>query len=169
MLQTDYVDLYLLHHAFPRNERINQWRALVEAQRLGLAKHIGVSNWSKEHLEEIQRVDPSLPLPCVNQIEIHPLCSQAPLVEYVATLNFAISLSFSLSFSFSVSFFLSHFYSHHHYRYLRSVNILPVAYSSLAPASTWRVDPGQHSSKDGSVKKHLDSVQGILDSYKQVS
>ena len=83
MLETDFVDLYLLHHAFPRKERVNQWRALVEAQRLGLTKNIGVSNWSKEHIEEIKRSDPSLPLPSVNQIEIHPLCTQAPLIECV--------------------------------------------------------------------------------------
>jgi 2,5-diketo-D-gluconate reductase A len=110
MLDTDYVDLYLLHHPFAKDERVNQWRALVEAQKQGLVKHIGVSNWSERHIEEIKAADTALPYPEVNQMELHPLCTQAEALPYMQSKGIAI-----------------------------------IAYSSLAPASTWRVDPGQDS------------------------
>ena len=109
-LQTDYLDMYLIHHAMAKDERINQWRALVQLQKEGFVHNIGVSNWSERHIEEIKRAE--LPLPSLNQIELHPLCTQQSLV-----------------------------------RYCRDNNIIVEAYSSLAPATTWRVDPGQASQK----------------------
>jgi len=80
-LGTDYVDLYLLHHAFPKSERLNQWRALVDLQKQGKIKEIGVSNWNISHIEEIKAAN--LPLPAVNQIEIHPFATQVPLISYL--------------------------------------------------------------------------------------
>ena len=53
-LQVDYVDLYLIHAPFCKNERIEQWKALVEIKRLGKAKSIGVSNYNNAHIEEIK-------------------------------------------------------------------------------------------------------------------
>jgi 2,5-diketo-D-gluconate reductase A len=79
-LQTSYIDLFLLHHAYPRQERINQYRGLLEAQKQGWVREVGVSNWNIAHIEEIKSA--GLPLPAVNQIEIHPLANQQQLVEY---------------------------------------------------------------------------------------
>lgn len=79
-LETEYVDLYLLHHAFAKNERVNQYRALLELQRDGCIKAVGVSNWNENHIEELREA--GLPLPAVNQIEIHPRCTQHKLVSY---------------------------------------------------------------------------------------
>ena len=81
----EYVDLYLIHHAFAKEERLNQWRALVELQKQGKAKSIGVSNWGVKHLEEIKSA--GLPIPSVNQIELHPLCTQEPLLAYMKANN----------------------------------------------------------------------------------
>lgn len=76
-----YVDLYLLHHAFAREERLYQWRALVDLQKAGKVRSIGVSNWNIKHIEEIKAA--GLPLPAVNQIEVHPLSTQSELVAYL--------------------------------------------------------------------------------------
>ena len=53
-LACDYVDLFLIHHAAAKEQRLEQWRALVALQENGLAKNIGVSNFSIAHLEEIR-------------------------------------------------------------------------------------------------------------------
>ncbi|KAJ7901991.1 Aldo/keto reductase [Mycena olivaceomarginata] len=46
----------------------------------GKIRSVGVSNYGVHHLEEIK--DANLELPAVNQIELHPLCQQRPIVEY---------------------------------------------------------------------------------------
>ena len=53
-LKTNYLDLYLLHRfpsSFPLKEAV---RALDKLVKDGLVKNIGVSNFTKEHLEEAQ-------------------------------------------------------------------------------------------------------------------
>ena len=85
-LGTEYVDLYLLHHAQPSKEdRIEQYRALVQLQQEGLARSIGVSNWNIHHIEQLREA--GLPVPACNQIEIHPLCTQEPLLAYMRKHN----------------------------------------------------------------------------------
>ena len=42
-LQLDYVDLYLIHAPFPKTQRLEQWRALVELRRLGKARAVTAS------------------------------------------------------------------------------------------------------------------------------
>jgi 2,5-diketo-D-gluconate reductase A len=81
-LQLDYVDLYLIHAPFPKKQRLEQWRALVELQRLDKAKAIGVSNFNEAHIEEIKTA--GLPLPDANQIELHPWLQQPDLVSYLS-------------------------------------------------------------------------------------
>ena len=69
-----------------------------------------MSNFNEAHIEAIKAA--GMKVPEVNQIEIHPLCTQEPLIAYC-----------------------------------KANKILPIAYSSLAPTASWRVDPGQASSK----------------------
>ena len=80
-LQLDYVDLYLIHAPFPRKQRLEQWKALVELRRQGKARAIGVSNYSQAHIEEIKAA--GLPLPDANQIELHPWSQKPDLVAYL--------------------------------------------------------------------------------------
>jgi 2,5-diketo-D-gluconate reductase A len=80
-LHLDYVDLYLIHAPFPKDQRLNQWRALVELQRQGKTRTIGVSNFNEAHIEEIKAA--GLPLPDANQIEIHPWSQKPNLVSYL--------------------------------------------------------------------------------------
>ena len=79
-LQVDYVDLYLIHAPLAVL-RLEQWKALIELKRKGLAKHIGVSNYNEETINEI--LDAGLEKPEINQIEFHPLCAQPELTQYL--------------------------------------------------------------------------------------
>jgi 2,5-diketo-D-gluconate reductase A len=75
LLETEYVDLYLIHWPAPgRGHYVDAWKALVEAQKEGLARAIGVSNFQAAHLREI--VDATGVTPAVNQIELHPYLTQ---------------------------------------------------------------------------------------------
>ena len=81
-LQLDFVDLSLIHAPFPKNQRLDQWRALLELRRLGKARAIGVSNFNVAHLEEIKAA--GMPLPDANQIERHPWSQKSELVTYLS-------------------------------------------------------------------------------------
>jgi diketogulonate reductase-like aldo/keto reductase len=71
LLGTDFVDLWLIH--WPPNvgagERI--WEAFIVARDDGLARDIGVSNYSLEQLDVLSRTTGVTP--AVNQIEWSPL------------------------------------------------------------------------------------------------
>lgn len=80
-LQLDYVDLYLIHAPLAKEQRLDQWRALIELQNTGKAKTIGVSNFSQVHIEEIKEA--GLAIPYANQIELHPWSQKHELVSYL--------------------------------------------------------------------------------------
>ena len=67
-LGLDYVDLFLIHQ--PLGDYYSAWRTLEEANRKGLAKAIGVSNFYPDRL--IDLVGHNEVIPAVNQIETHP-------------------------------------------------------------------------------------------------
>lgn len=67
----DYFDKYLIHWPLPKQDRyVDAWKALVDAQKFGLIKSIGVSNFLPEHLDRI--IDATGVTPATNQIERHP-------------------------------------------------------------------------------------------------
>src|SRR5699024_8769464 len=66
----DYFDKYLIHWPLPKQDKYDQaWQALVDAQKFGLIKTIGVSNFLPEHLDRI--IDKTGVTPATNQIERH--------------------------------------------------------------------------------------------------
>lgn len=73
-LGLDYVDLLLVHWPQPNVPLKETLGALAKAKRQGLAKHIGVSNYTLAMLEEAVRVCPE-PL-ITNQIEYHAYLPQ---------------------------------------------------------------------------------------------
>ncbi|MFG2283552.1 aldo/keto reductase [Streptomyces asoensis] len=77
-LGLDYVDLYLIHWPLPRVDRfVDSWRAMIKLCEDGLVRSIGVSNFTAAHIERLEKETGVLP--CVNQIELHPLFPQDEL------------------------------------------------------------------------------------------
>jgi diketogulonate reductase-like aldo/keto reductase len=80
-LETDYVDLYLIHWPVPSEDRyVETWQALEEFHREGRARSIGVSNFNVEHLERLGHETETVP--AVNQVELHPYLAQRELRAY---------------------------------------------------------------------------------------
>lgn len=74
LLDTDYLDLYLIHWAQPALGKYRQsWDALIELRERGLVKSIGVSNFTTEQIDSLK---PSGVTPVVHQIELHPYLNQ---------------------------------------------------------------------------------------------
>jgi diketogulonate reductase-like aldo/keto reductase len=70
-LGLDYLDLELIHWPNPSvGKFVEAWQALVDLQREGRVKTIGVSNFTEVHLTRI--IDATGVTPAVNQIELHP-------------------------------------------------------------------------------------------------
>jgi len=79
-LKLDHVDLYLIHWPCPaQGKAVETWKALIQAQRNGKAKSIGVSNFRVEDLERI--IGETGVTPAINQIELHPWLQQRALRE----------------------------------------------------------------------------------------
>ena len=77
-LGLEYVDLHLIHWPNPSVDKyVEAWRALVDLQREGLVRSVGVSNFTEAHLTRI--IDDSGVTPAVNQIELHPRFPQAEM------------------------------------------------------------------------------------------
>ena len=77
----DYIDLYLIHWTNPtENKYVEAWRALIDAQRAGLVRSIGVCNFLPAHIKRLERERGILPV--VNQVELHPYFNQASQLEF---------------------------------------------------------------------------------------
>ncbi|WP_016998427.1 MULTISPECIES: aldo/keto reductase [Mammaliicoccus] len=80
-LGVEYIDLYLIHWPNPKQGLyVEAWKALIEAQKMGLVKSIGVCNFLPEHLETLEKETGVLP--AVNQIELHPYFNQKDAIKY---------------------------------------------------------------------------------------
>jgi diketogulonate reductase-like aldo/keto reductase len=74
-LGLDHLDLHLIHWPNPdRGLYPEAWRALVDLQREGLVRSVGVSNFTEQHLHRV--IDETGVTPAVNQIELHPYFPQ---------------------------------------------------------------------------------------------
>ncbi len=70
-LGLEYLDLHLIHWPNPSVGKYGDaWRALVDLQKEGLIRTVGVSNFTDEHLRRI--IDETGVTPAVNQLELHP-------------------------------------------------------------------------------------------------
>ncbi|MBD3946198.1 aldo/keto reductase [Nocardioides ganghwensis] len=77
-LGVEQTDLHLIHWPNPsQGKYVEAWRALVQLQKDGLVRSIGVSNFTEEHLARI--IDDTGVAPAVNQVELHPRFPQDEL------------------------------------------------------------------------------------------
>lgn len=98
-LKLDYLDLYLIHwpvafrsglEGFPESESdfltpdeapvSGTWAAMLRVREQGLARHVGVSNFSAHKLEQLAAE--GLERPEMNQVELHPYLQQEQLLSY---------------------------------------------------------------------------------------
>lgn len=74
-LGLDHLDLHLIHWPNPsRGLYVEAWQALVDLQREGVVRSIGVANFTADHLDRI--IGETGVTPVVNQIELHPAFPQ---------------------------------------------------------------------------------------------
>jgi 2,5-diketo-D-gluconate reductase B len=79
-LGTEYVDLLYIHWPAREYDPEETLAAFDKLYDEGKIKHVGVSNFEPEHLEEAKEL---LDAPIyANQVEMHPLLQQDELVEY---------------------------------------------------------------------------------------
>lgn len=77
----DYFDLYLIHWPNPKEGLyVEAWQALIDAQKFGLIRSIGVSNFLPEHIDKLQKETGVLPV--INQVELHPFFNQQAQIDY---------------------------------------------------------------------------------------
>lgn len=86
-LDTDYLDLYLIHWPLPTPEYrdwkqldIDTWRAMEELYLEGKIRAIGLSNFLPHHIENI--IENCKVMPAVDQLEFHPGYTQEAAVIY---------------------------------------------------------------------------------------
>lgn len=97
-LQLDYLDMYLIHwpvaykfeHISPKDASemipleqlpiIETWQAMEELAKQGLAKNIGVSNFSIKKLQDL--LNKASIKPSNNQVELHPYLQQEELLKF---------------------------------------------------------------------------------------
>lgn len=80
-LGLDVIDLYLIHWPLPKRDLyVQTWKALATICDRGLAKAIGVSNFTIPQLARLSRETGITP--AVNQVELHPWFQQLELRRY---------------------------------------------------------------------------------------
>lgn len=84
-LQTDYIDLILIHWPDNSVPVIETLIAMEEARQAGQVKAVGVSNFNKSYLEmtlaEVEKSEHTIEI-TNNQIEIHPTYNRKGLIQY---------------------------------------------------------------------------------------
>lgn len=81
-LHTDHLDLLMLH--WPQTETyVDSWLQLEKLYKAGKTRALGVSNFHEHHLDAL--AEAATVVPAVNQIEVHPLFTQKPLIECCKT------------------------------------------------------------------------------------
>lgn len=85
-LQTDYLDLVLLHQPF--GDAYGAWRALESLYEEGKIRAIGISNYYVDRMVEFANFNRICPM--VNQVETHPFNQQKEAMEWMKKYNIQI-------------------------------------------------------------------------------
>ncbi len=98
-LHVGYVDLLLVHWpgpfanedpAFARRARRTIWETFLEFLEKGATRAVGVSNFTRAHLEQLTEDLPAV-RPMVNQVEVHPYCRDPALEAFCRDAGIVIS------------------------------------------------------------------------------
>ncbi len=85
-LDTDYIDLYLMHFPYPMYKKI--WDVMSKFYNDGRIRAIGVCSFLPPHLEALKEYSDIVP--AVNQFEISPLNTQKNLIKYCQDRGIAV-------------------------------------------------------------------------------
>lgn len=92
LLDTDYLDLFLIHWPNPigfrecwQEANAGTWKAFEELYRAGVLRSLGISNFRQHHIEALMETATIAPM--VNQIRLCPGETQDELVEYCRERN----------------------------------------------------------------------------------
>ncbi len=88
-LNTDYLDLYLIHWPNKKIPIEETMRALSKLKTDGKILNIGVSNFTIKHLEELKTVTNDKVV--LNQVEFHPYLYQKDLYDYCNDNNISLT------------------------------------------------------------------------------
>merc|ERR1712157_451051 len=73
--QSDAYNM-VLEHVKASVEKLDYWLALEEAQKQGLVKSIGVSNFGVAHMQKLIDDPRTTVVPAANEVELHPFLRQ---------------------------------------------------------------------------------------------
>lgn len=77
--RVSYVDLLQFHWPVT-GKYIDTWKEMIRLKEEGYVKVLGVANCHPHHIEALEKATGVIPE--VNQVEVHPLFTQKPLLEY---------------------------------------------------------------------------------------
>jgi 2,5-diketo-D-gluconate reductase A len=82
-LGIETLDLYLIHWPAPKQDAyVDAWKSMLELQREGRVRSVGVCNFQVPHLRRL--LDETGVLPSVNQVELSPYLQQRELRAFHA-------------------------------------------------------------------------------------
>ncbi|MGG7651636.1 2,5-diketo-D-gluconate reductase B [Pseudomonas frederiksbergensis] len=98
-LQTDYLDLTLIHWPSPENQvPVDEFMgALLEAKQLGLTRQIGVSNFTVDLMKQAIAAVGAEHI-ATNQIELHPYLQNRKVVEFAQSQGIPITSYMTLAY-----------------------------------------------------------------------
>ena len=78
-MQTDYLDSVLIHYPY-QDFFVDIWNSLIDLQKKGFIRYIGVSNFHIRHIEKIKRETGITP--AINEIYMSPIGTKEEDVKY---------------------------------------------------------------------------------------
>jgi len=87
-LQTDYVDLWMMHWPYP-GYYVDTWRKMEKVYKSGKVRAIGMANYRVRHFEHLFNEGVEIMPHCV-QMELHPMRAADDIVAYCREHDIAI-------------------------------------------------------------------------------